>query len=226
MAKRQPESRKGLERLQKESKRRRTAATRPLRKRILIVCEGEETEPNYFESFKRFLPKNIIQVDIIGEGDNTINIVNIAIEERKKMYEKSIKSHYYQKYDEVWAVFDKDSFQDRRFNDAIKLAERENIRCAYSNEAFELWYLLHFHYYNTGISRSSYKGILTKLLGFKYVKNSKEMYEILKEKGNQSNAIKNATKLYNLYDHHKPAKENPSTTVFQLIEELNKFIPI
>jgi hypothetical protein len=65
---------------------------------------------------------------------------------------------------------------------------------------------------------------LTELLGHKYEKNSENMYQELEDK--QPDAIRNAEKLLN--DHFErngriePAKDNPSTTVHKLVEELNK----
>ena len=52
---------------------------RPLRKTFLIVCEGQRTEPNYFEAFR--VPKEVIEV--IGAGDNTIRLVRNAISLRE-----------------------------------------------------------------------------------------------------------------------------------------------
>jgi len=40
-------------------KERRQYAFRPQRERILIVTEGERTEPNYFEGFKTIIPRGI-----------------------------------------------------------------------------------------------------------------------------------------------------------------------
>lgn len=97
----------------------------------------------------------------------------------------------------------------------------QNIKIAYSNEAFELWYLLHFNYYDTKMSRTSYKKMLTSLLKEKYKKNSVDMYEKLLDK--QANAIRNAKKLLSAYSSLNPEQDNPSTTVFILVEELNKY---
>ena len=58
------------------------------------------------------------------------------------------------RFDRVWVVFDRDDFND--FNEAIALAERKGYKAAWSNEAFELWYLLHFIYLDTAISRADY----------------------------------------------------------------------
>src|SRR5688572_11689147 len=104
--------------------------------RFLIVCEGERTEPNYFLSFR--VPRDVIQVEIHGTGYNTVSLVRKAIELKAKG-----------EYDQAWCVFDRDSFSVESFNAAIKLAKQHRIKVAYSNEAFELWYLLHFDFLNT-----------------------------------------------------------------------------
>jgi hypothetical protein len=87
------------------------------------------------------VPKEVI--DIHGIGDNTIRIVEEAIRLKEK-----------DNYDQVWCVFDRDSFPPNRFNAAFILAGENSIKIAYSNEAFELWYLLHFNYYDSAMSRN------------------------------------------------------------------------
>jgi len=53
-----------------------------------------------------------------------------------------------------------------------------------------------------------------------YDKNDPEIYERVKQKGNEERAIMYARKLYEQYDHTNPAIENPSTTIFFLVNEL------
>ncbi len=179
---------------------------------FLIICEGEKTEPNYFRSFH--LPS--AKVEPIGSGNNTMSLVNETIKMVKDASEYGIK------YDQVWCVFDKDDFSSRQFNDAISLAKRNNFKVAYSNQSFELWYLLHFNYYDMVLNRKTYIRRLTQLLKRKYKKNSKDMYEKLLDK--QKNALRNAKKLLKSYSPSNPAKNDPSTTVHKLVEELNKYI--
>jgi len=133
---------------------------------------------------------------------------------------KSLRSQ--EEYDQVWCVFDRDAWTEQNFNNAIHSAESDDIKIAYSNEAFELWYILHFEFLNTGISRDAYKAKLTSLLGKKYEKNSKMLYDDLLDK--QNTAIENAEKLLNQYEPKNPVKDNPSTTVHLLVQELNRFI--
>lgn len=188
----------------------RKVKTRSLR-RILIVCEGEKTEPNYFRCF----PKNPLvfdDIDIHGTGYNTISLVREAI--RLKM----IADRDSKPFIDVWCVFDKDSFSANSFNDAICLAYTNGIKCAYSNEAFELWYLLHFDYCDSALSRTRYKKMLTDRLNKTYTKNSLNMYKDLLAK--QKNAIKNASRLFNLKKDLPYSQQNPVTTVYQLVKQI------
>ncbi|MCX8481429.1 MAG: RloB family protein, partial [Sediminibacterium sp.] len=189
---------------------------------ILIVCEGEKTEPNYFKSFPKNVGKIVYNVQLEGGGINTLKVVEKAIELRDKSPLK---------YDRVWAVFDRDSFTSQMFNSAILKAKAHNIECAWSNEAFELWYLLHFKNQNTAMKRSDYKKAIeeavnklcknNKVTPFIYKKNDPLIYGLLKKYGNQDFAIKNAKKLSKTMDGEKFANYNPQTMVFKLVEELN-----
>jgi RloB-like protein len=187
----------------------RKVDNREVRQRFLIVCEGEKTEPNYFRSFR--VPKDVAEVDIHGLGENPSRLVKSA---------KELKDQ--DDYDQVWCVFDRDSWTPEDFNNAIKNAHEQEFKVAYSNEAFELWYILHFEFLNTGIPRRDYVQKLSLILGRKYQKNSETIYDELFEK--QSIAIKNATNLLKQYNPHTPARDNPATTVHLLVQELNKFI--
>lgn len=124
-------------------------ASKKLRKRILIVCEGEKTEPNYFKSIRNSLPPGVATVDVVGLGMNTLSLV----EEAK--YRRDIASV---PYVHVWVVFDRDSFDPSDFDNAIHKAKSEGMNAAWSNEAFELWYLLHFKDLKTGIRRTRFQG--------------------------------------------------------------------
>ncbi|MFA4906711.1 MAG: RloB family protein [archaeon] len=197
----------------RDSYRRPFGGRKPWKRRILIVCEGERTEPLYFKAFRI----SSVKVEIAGTGRNTDSLVEFAID----LEEKTRKNH--EPYDEVWCVFDKDDFPEQNFNRAFQLIEnRKNFRIAYSNEAFELWYLLHFHYYNTAIDRSRYERKLTRLLGYTYKKKDPEMYQRLLNR--QPDAIRNARNLLNSYRTYDPFRNDPSTTVVDLVEELNKYV--
>jgi RloB-like protein len=188
---------------------------------FLIVCEGEKTEPNYFKSFPKQVGKFVYDIKFDGGGISTIKVVEKAIELRAKAK---------QKYDRVWAVFDRDSFKANAFNSAILKAKANGISTAWSNEAFELWYLLHFHNRVTAMSREQYKKAIEDAVNaklgkskspFKYKKNDDEIFALLHKLGNENNAIKWAKQLAKHISNEQFANHNPQTMVYKLVEELN-----
>jgi hypothetical protein len=181
--------------------------SRSPKQRFLIVYEGTKTEPNYFQSFR--VPK--VVVDIEGLGRNPTKLVEYAIDRRSE-----------DDFDQVWCVFDRDDFPVSDITNAVALAKKNNIKIAYSNEAFELWYILHFQFLNTAISRSDYPKKLSSLMGKPYAKNSREMYDELFDF--QSVAIANADRLLQEYSKPNPVTDHPSTTVHLLVQQLNRFI--
>lgn len=189
----------------------RRVAIRDERIRILIVCEGKKTEPLYFKGFR------ITSVNLVIEPAGAIHtsVVSKAIDILQEDSD----------YEEVWCVFDRDKHPSnrhdlRQFNDAIQLAQHHGIKVAYSNDAFELWYLLHFGYYDTQMTRMDYISKLSRLLPGGYQKNDPNMYTMLE--GRMDDAIRNAKRLYDMCDKNDPGNADPSTTVFILVERLRQ----
>ena len=162
---------------------RRSIKRRDPGERFLIVCEGEKTEPNYFESFH--LP-GLINVDAQGYGVSPPKLVEKALELKRQ----SSRRRGRDPYDQVWCVFDKDDWNERDFDSAIKRAENQGLRVAYSNQAFEIWFLLHFHFYNSPMHRKDPENKLSELLDRPYDKSYLRMYDQLRS--HQCAAIKNA----------------------------------
>jgi len=128
-------------------------------------------------------------------------------------------------YSHVWCVFDRDSFQAQQFNQAIQRAVSNGIQVAYSNEAFEFWYILHFEYLQAGLNREKYKNKLTGHLKKEYKKNDPGIYQQLLDK--QPKAIKWAQMLIDEKgSKHNPEKDNPCTNVHRLVIFLNKYLNI
>ena len=115
----------------------RRQGLREIKQTFLIVCEGECTEPDYFNAFRL----TTASVRTIGQAMNTVSLVNKAISIRKADKQKR------RVYDQCWVVFDKDDFPANDFNMAIDLAKRNGFNVAYRNQAFEYWFLLHFNPY-------------------------------------------------------------------------------
>lgn len=161
----------------------------------------------------------------MGIGRNTLSLVEYALKFINNNQIELEKTEKYDFCDECWVVFDKDDFP--KFDEAINEAVKNKLKVAYSNECFEIWYLLHFNYYNSALDRNLCNDKMTEILrketgdkNIKYSKESKEIkkldiYSLIKEK--EKFAIKNAEKLKKQF-----GRKNPSTTVFELVETLNK----
>lgn len=193
---------------------RRQVGRRPVKESFLIICEGTNTEPEYFHAF-RLTSAN---VKAIGKGIGTTSLVKEAITIKHQEDRKG------KRYDHYWVVFDKDEYTDADFNGAIKLAQDEGFQVAYSNQAFEYWLLLHFNLYQGAIPRTRYAEMLSRLLGSPYTKKSgmiSRVFNLLYPK--TDTAISNAKVTARSFTGSNPAKEESSTTVYQLVEQLMKF---
>lgn len=209
----------GSDDLFKKNKLKRTLATKTVAAdRFLIVCEGEKTEPNYFNEFKRKIQlkhRDSVFLEILGEGKNTVSLVKDAIR---------LKNRAIPDYSQVWCVFDKDSFLDGQFNDACQMAENNGIDIAYSIESFELWYILHFEFQQAKLHRDQYIDKLEIYLG-EYEKNDPQIHgKLIQAGGNEKQAITFARNLDNSIKHLPYSQQNPNTTVYRLVEELNRFV--
>jgi len=215
MAQLSAKEKKRLER--RKTRFSRTKNIKPVKQTFLIVCEGENTEPDYFNEF-RLTSAN---VKALGEGYNTLTLVDRAIEIRN--HDAALGK----RYDQCWVVFDKDNFPANDFNAAILKAKANGFKVAYSNQSFEFWFILHFALRHGGLQRNLYADILSGHLGFSYTKDSgvsKKMFEALLPF--QQTAIDNSTAVYNAFGAHhaSPATEESSTTVHELVVELNKYV--
>lgn len=197
--------------------------TIPIRKSILIVCEGQ-TEKLYFESFP-VLGLKVEAIDLGGESKTKL------VDSTQKILEYS---EY--KYDEVWCVFDMDFknglYEYADFDYAIEKANNLGYNIAYSNDSFELWFYLHYNKIEAQQLRSFYYEQLSRKLGVNYEREGKKhafcqkLYTILLNdvQASQERAIKNAQELYKSQEHLAYHKQNPVTTVYKLVQTLNENI--
>jgi len=191
------------------------------KKRFLIVCEGQ-TEELYFKSF----PVLTAVINPVHQGCSKSQLVACA-----KAYTED------ESYDEVWCVFDMDykpghkkQFED--FNNAIKSAIDAGYKCAYSNDAFELWFVLHYQFLDQEQERTFYFSTLSEYWQINYEKHGKarafaqSIYNRLLNdvKANQQDAINNASKLFESQKDKVYHLQNPVTTVFLLVETLNSHL--
>ncbi len=186
--------------------------------RILIVAEGEKTEPYYFDAMKLALSLSSVTVRA-AKNSAPISVVESAVE-------------YYQAdgdFDAVYCVIDRDSHAT--FDQAIdriqalrRSKQAINIFAIPSYPCFEFWLLLHFQYSRKPFARTGKRsacGVLTNELkslpGFeRYDHGSKDSYVLTQSRIQV--AIKNAEKAD--HDAQETGEPNPSTKVYELVRIL------
>lgn len=196
-------------------------------KTFLIICEGENTEPFYFDGFP--VPSKTVLT--IGGKNSKNSLVDYALAMQKE------EEHVGR---EIWCVFDYDvkpdeaATQPNDFNSSIERAEKNGLKVAWSNDAFELWFTLHYVELDSHVTRHGLYAILKdkwKLDSFhneaKTLAFCKAHYE--RHQGfngaSQQLAIRRARRQHNSYLGDKNyADQCPCTTVYQLVEELNRFL--
>jgi hypothetical protein len=182
------------------------------RRQVLIVCEDEKSSCDYFKAFN--IDSKRAHVETVGTGMNTDSLVEYAIQ---------LKTKASQPYNGIWCVFDRDDFKPANYDRAFQLARNNGIKVAWANEAFEMWYLLHYNYFDTGIRRHDYKDKLEDRIHQTYDKADTHMYELVKP--HQETALRNARRLEKKWiDEGKrnPERENPSTSIHKLVDFLNE----
>lgn len=158
---------------------------------------------------------------IYGEGYGTgrlIEVTNRIVKDAKIIYQN------------VWVVFDKDDFDD--FDEAIKDGFDRGYKVAWSNQSFEYWLFLHFHYSDSALHRDEWSAKLSeifkqnKLGDGTYHKNYKNIYDMVNINDGVNNAIKNAKRRMAGINEEKDilSEYNPGTTVYKLVQELKLYL--
>ena len=193
---------------------------------VLIVCEGEKTEPNYLRGLQRALRISNATINILDtdHGTDPVSVLNAAIEE----FEKDASL-----YDRVYCVFDRDGHAN--YVEALNLAKnhalakRNVLFVANSVPCFEIWLLLHFKYTAQAYVKAGNKSPCDclvsdlKRVGLlpNYEKNHRGIYELVSAKTDV--AVRHARMLdkYN----REIGSDNPSTKMHDLVTYLTSIAP-
>ena len=186
---------------------------------IMIVCEGEKTEPLYFDEIRQFyrLSTTNIKVRQSDYGTQPQKVVDFAIEECLKT----------KRWEHVYCVFDRDDHPgfhnalqsvaaiDQKYKNDLK----QPIRFAAipSIPSFELWLLLHFDCITREIHRDEVVSLLRQ-------PNRLPSYD----KGQGGHFARTRDKLHVAFDHaaqliaerERHGNENPFTAVGELVQRL------
>lgn len=125
-------------------------------------------------------------------------------------------------------MFDRDEVKD--FDDIIKNANREGINVAWSNCCLEVWFEAYFQ--NMTCCNTSeecckrFAKLFKQKTGKEYKKADAGIYNFLKEYGYEEEAIDRARHRHNAFKEivNKASEMNPCSTVYLLVDEIQKTI--
>lgn len=185
-----------------------------------IITNGEKTEWNYFNLLKKY--KSIYKVKVVFHNSDPFGLVTFACNKAEDA-------------NQIWCVFDIDSsYEEGRLIAAIKHAEKNGIKYAFSNRAFEVWLISHYKKCENYMDCQAHQKELDKYLMLKakqkYIKGDEKQlatYFVPCYK----NAVQNAKIVHQKWvrDHltecgskskYRIWDWNSCTTVYKLVEAL------
>ena len=190
------------------------------RNTFYIITNGEKTEWNYFNLLKKY--KSIYKVKVVFHNSDPFGLVTFACNKAEDA-------------NQIWCVFDIDSsYEEGRLIAAIKHAEKNGIKYAFSNRAFEVWLISHYKKCENYMDCQAHQKELDKYLMLKakqkYIKGDEKQlatYFVPCYK----NAVQNAKIVHQKWvrDHltecgskskYRIWDWNSCTTVYKLVEAL------
>ena len=192
--------------------------------RVLIVCEGEKTEPNYLRELIAHYQLSSANVEIVGDGGAApISVVEQAL----ALFRKDLD------YNAVFCVFDRDGHEsygralqcmqaasplERRLGRRKSGAAR--FEAITSNPCFEYWILLHYQYTTAPMLRFSDVEPRLRLIPAHaaYEKGAKGLFACTQDK--LETAVTHADRANAHASEHDT--DNPTTQMSSLIRYLRE----
>ena len=175
---------------------------------MIVVTEGEKTEPQYIKEFARAHRAPNVRVE--GTGFDPQGVVEKAIE-LKKSLGRGTRA-------DVWAVFDRD--EHLWFEEALQLAQRDGICVAVSNPCFELWGVFHYQDHAAPIDRHDCQRLLEQLCAGYQADRTKLFKDTEVIHTSHDDAVQRGKR--SLHDREKEddPQGNPSTSMQVLMESI------
>jgi hypothetical protein len=184
---------------------------------VLIVCEGEKTEPNYLRGLRNMYNLSSVNVRIVPPpGSDPLSIVKFAIGELKRDPE----------YDRAYCIFDRDGHAT--FNAAIRrirqspFSKSKRLTGITSIPCFEIWLLLHYRYTDapySSVGGNSACDLVIRDLRVHFPEYSKAHRSIFAELGSRfSDASRHAKRLE--AQNAATGANNPATQMHDLVDYL------
>jgi len=201
----------------RRNRKRRPARRKPFKDPkpiILIVTEGEVTEPEYLNGFKEAARNPRVHIRVRGG----VGVPKTIVECAKGLKNEAEKQARREKdpnlrYDEVWCVFDVDDHPS--IPDAKQMARDNGIELAISNPCIELWLLLHFRE-SPGMKRAHQLLPMLK----RYIPNYDKHVDYSNYVDGYEVAVQRASRLDADAQADNDEGRNPTTGVWRLTESI------
>jgi len=198
-----------------KAKRRQIGKREPY-DRVLIVCEGEKTEPRYLDDLRHDLRLASANIEVTGDSDpDPLSVVDYGLKRFRKDGE----------YDRVYFVIDRDTHPKHNLDQAarrIRDARKDKISAhlIISYPCFEYWILLHFEESARGYTApaSPCRQVIKDVRGHlpNYGKGMTGLFD--ETKPNLDTAIDRAERRWK--EARSTGRMNPCTRVHQLVTYL------
>lgn len=198
----------------------RSKAKREPRKKFIIFCEGQRTEPAYFQALKFLLRDTLIEIETTDQNGVPVTLAQAAAKEAKKLGLNKVRKsggNSFELGDEIWVVFDIDTHPN--LGDAIQICRDNNIGIGRSNPCFEVWLVLHLADYNKPCSSIEIQRHLESLDG-NYTRKKRKIPNCEQLLKNLKLAEDRATKLIAKREEERCPFGAPSTTVHTLTQRI------
>lgn len=182
--------------------------------RVLVVCEGSKTEPQYLNELLSHCRLSTANIEVLGAGVDPVSLVKRALKRAR------LEIRGGDPFDRVYCVFDRNSHAN--FHQASDMARHHKMRLARSWPCFEFWLLLHFRY-----MRSPYSAQGQRSPGQICVSDLSSVHAGYSKGGGGAflhllpkldSAIQNARQTR--VDAQRTGEDNPSTEFHELVEYL------
>lgn len=192
--------------------------------KVLIVCEGSKTEPQYFQELIDHYEIHSANVKISGDcGSDPLSVVGHGLD----LY-KSEKDADSGAFDRVYCVFDRDAHPN--YLSALQKINNQKIKDVFyaitSVPCFEYWFLLHYDYttapYSAVGGKSSGDAVVSALKTFwpEYAKGRHGTFEHLLGLRNDELAYAKANARRAILEAERNRTDNPSTMAHDLVAYL------
>lgn len=185
---------------------------------IYIVCEGENTEPDYLQACAGAYSAGLVRIHAIKGAGVPYTLVTEAVRLREALRQRYRKSrNSFDSCFRVWAVFDRD--EHPRIDEAFEMAKQGGVDVAFSDPCFELWPILHLEEYGAQAGRHELQKYLSQIMeGYNHGQGAVINFPLIKDR--VDDAFTRAERLLAARAAEGCPNGRPSTTVGNLVKKI------